>query len=125
MNDQQQTPVDEVVQAEEVSAVVALANIRAAVGDTEGRLTNGELVERCRDLCAEVKRLREGVEERAVVGCETCIHRTHNRADSNCYFCCAGSNYKLDKSATSCKNIPPGIRGNGIGGRGEPAADIR
>lgn len=62
MNDQQQTPVDEVVQAEEVSALVTLANIRAAVGDTEGRLTNGELVERCRDLCAEVKRLREGVE---------------------------------------------------------------
>ena len=62
MNDQQQTPVDEVVQAEEVSALVTLANIRAAVGGTEGRLTNGELVERCRDLCAEVKRLREGVE---------------------------------------------------------------
>lgn len=63
MNDQQQTPVDEVVQAEEVSALVALANIRAAVGDTEGRLTNGELVERCRDLCAEVKRLHGGVVE--------------------------------------------------------------
>ena len=62
MNDQQQTIIDEKLQGEEVSALVALANIRAAVGGTEGRLTNGELVERCRDLCAEVKRLREGVE---------------------------------------------------------------
>lgn len=63
MNDQQQTIIDEKLQGEEVSALVALANIRAAVGDEEGRLTNGELVERCRDLYAEVKRLHEGVEE--------------------------------------------------------------
>lgn len=61
MHDQQQTPIDEVAQAEEVSALVALANIRAAVGDEEGRLTNGELVERCLDLAAEVQRLRAGV----------------------------------------------------------------
>ena len=57
-----ETKQQEVDKAAEVSALVTLANVRAAVGDAEGRLTNGELVERCRDLCAEVTRLREGVE---------------------------------------------------------------
>ena len=75
MNDQQQTPVDEVVQAEEVSALVTLANIRAVVGDTEGRLTNGELVERCRSLAAEVQRLRGGVAE--------CLRQNAHLADGD------------------------------------------
>ena len=75
MNDQQQTIIDEKLQGEEVSALVALANIRAAVGDTEGRLTNGELVERCRGLLADVGRLRGGVAE--------CLRQNAHLADGD------------------------------------------
>ena len=75
MNDQQQTIIDEKLQAEEVSALVTLANIRAAVGGTEGRLTNGELVERCRGLLADVGRLRGGVAE--------CLRQNAHLADGD------------------------------------------
>ena len=70
-----ETKQQEVDKAAEVSALVTLANVRAAVGDAEGRLTNGELVERCRGLLADVGRLRGGVAE--------CLRQNAHLADGD------------------------------------------